>query len=390
LNSKSKAKTDKLFKFFFLKYNGVNFLKKTAVSPLLHASIKSSLESAKGFLETLKSSDEEKLALLAQEAEKITQYLLKIDPKLLGESRYKRTNRAHVLGCDIFYGTRAFFSIKLGSVTSKLAHLQKINQSQEDLKTSCREKAQEIDRLSRNILKIESKFEEYYLNKRAEKAENAYTVSLFHALHESRKISILPKVKGAVKPAKVSLQSPPAIHKKVEPEQKKATTSTDKESETLGVSLEASHQSDHARFIEALIHDLASVGIPHEFSLELIQSLFPEVSAFARSEGGLFEIRFKGSFQFNGTLCGVKATITNPSILTITLDHSKKTLKFEKEKYTAKTGLGNGYLSALNFNKNGSVSLECLLKKGFYIPISGCYTYAEFKEAFGSIRWIPC
>jgi hypothetical protein len=86
----------------------------------------------------------------------------------------------------------------------------------------------------------------------------------------------------------------------------------------------------------------------------------------------------------------VKATIINPLILKLEIDPAKKTLVFEKEKFSAKTGLGNGYLAALNFSKKGSVILESLLKKGFSIPISGCYTYQEFKEAFGDITWTPC
>jgi len=344
------------------------------------------LETTKRFLESLKHEDLQQIHLLRKEAEKIHEELLRIDPRLIGQTRSRQAHRTSMICANFYYGSRKFFAIRIGFVTPRLERLRVIDQAIESTQVSSTLKTQEIERLSHEILKFDHELKERAAEKKVLEASKSWAAKLLVDLHQARQASVTG-LKVSPAPLSSTLASKASAEAKEEDQESKAPLENPA---SKAMAAQEASKSDHEKFIEALARELARLEIPEEFCLDLIRSLFPEVLTFSKTEGGLFQITFKGSFQFSGTLCGVKATIINPLILKLEIDPAKKTLFFEKEKYSAKTGLGNGYLAALNFTKKGSVILESLLKKGFNIPISGCYTYQEFKEAFGDIRWTPC
>lgn len=301
--------------------------------------VKSSLEPAKALLESLKRSDEFMLLNFEQEHEILQKKILSIDPLLLGKPRYSSHGKIHKLFCDIRYRTSKLFATK---VNMKLQRLEQLNQSILSLKSSISQKATEIQRLGSEILRLQSLELERQSQQKAHADHTLMAKKLYEDLHEARKASIFETARTSTQSmSNAALLLPATIV--ITPAVQEALPQYEKSSQIEPILTQVREprlsKTYNEMFVDSICDELMLLEVPDEFSRLLTRSLFPEVSTFVKTANGSYEINFKGNFQFNGSLSGVKATIHNPLNLKIQIDLSKKRFLLKKKSTALKQGL---------------------------------------------------
>lgn len=340
------------------------------------------LESAKELLITLKKTDEKQLEFLLSQKEELKAELKAIDPLLIGESRYNQQNKVYKFACHIKFSTRYFFAQKMGKIQPRLAKLSDVERHIIELRSAHSQKISQIEKISSEILNLEKEQKAIEHTKlQAAKEKLSYenlTLARRTALKEA----------SSSRPRSISRLDP--LITPQEPDRQTQQIKIQASPLLTALSPLASVQTPFEKFKQALGTDLKQWGIPESFLSILLDSIFPEVSTFSKPSLRSFELCFDQAYKFEGSLSGLNATLQTPLKLKIELDDRKKSIKFDKEAIRAITNYGIGYLAALDFQKKELVTLDCLLKKGFYIPFSTCYSYKEFEKDFGSLSWKSC